>query len=274
MGKASFEETMDNFLRAGAYGQKEATKGVSASIICGKRANIGTGVCELMMDVKALPKSVRLFHDVKESMNISEFNSALAPTIANYQKAEKKMNKPAVLIESDVDDMEDEESDEEPERYISPVENTPDIVIRLTEDDFDDGKRKMMVYYGTTEMEMDSDDEDAEEMLSLSFDSKEPRKVSVRWKNGLKIGKEMFQGFDEEHGVYMPLEGVPLEEQGRFARIVDSGLRVKKEPVDEPMEPVKVKKDEKKPVNKTVKKSKKKASTLPGSLQQMSYLDF
>lgn len=55
MGKASFEETMDNFLKAGAYGQKEETRGVSASIICGKRANIGTGLCELLIDIKALP---------------------------------------------------------------------------------------------------------------------------------------------------------------------------------------------------------------------------
>jgi DNA-directed RNA polymerase beta' subunit len=67
MGKASFEETMDNFLKAGAYGQREATRGVSASIICGKRANIGTGVCELMMDVKALSGRVRVLHDVQEN---------------------------------------------------------------------------------------------------------------------------------------------------------------------------------------------------------------
>ena len=40
MGKASFEETMDNFLKAGLYGEQEETKGVSASIICGKIAHI------------------------------------------------------------------------------------------------------------------------------------------------------------------------------------------------------------------------------------------
>ena len=43
MGKASFEETMDTFFDAkDRQGQCEPTKGVSASIICGKRANIGT----------------------------------------------------------------------------------------------------------------------------------------------------------------------------------------------------------------------------------------
>jgi len=71
MGKASFEETMDNFLKAGAYGQKEETRGVSASIICGKRASVGTGVCELIVDIKSLPKSVPILHKVKENIVVT-----------------------------------------------------------------------------------------------------------------------------------------------------------------------------------------------------------
>lgn len=55
MGKASFEESMDNFLNAAAHGDVEPTKGVSASIVCGKRANIGTGMMELSIDLKKLP---------------------------------------------------------------------------------------------------------------------------------------------------------------------------------------------------------------------------
>jgi len=62
-GKASFEETMDNFLRAGMYGQEEATKGVSASVICGKVAQMGTGCFDLKMDIPKLcrqqPKSIQ-----------------------------------------------------------------------------------------------------------------------------------------------------------------------------------------------------------------------
>lgn len=53
-GKASFEETLDNFLKAGVYGQQEPTRGVSASIICGKMASVGTGMCELRMDMSHL----------------------------------------------------------------------------------------------------------------------------------------------------------------------------------------------------------------------------
>jgi intein/homing endonuclease len=53
-GKASFEETLDNFLKAGVFGQEEQTRGVSASIICGKIAPIGTGMCDLAIDVAKL----------------------------------------------------------------------------------------------------------------------------------------------------------------------------------------------------------------------------
>jgi DNA-directed RNA polymerase beta' subunit len=55
MGKASFEESVDNFLKAAANGDIEPTNGVSASIICGKRANIGTGMMDIKIDIKNLP---------------------------------------------------------------------------------------------------------------------------------------------------------------------------------------------------------------------------
>lgn len=55
LGKASFEETLDNLLNAGVYGEKESTDGVSASVICGKLGKFGTGICELKMDVAKLP---------------------------------------------------------------------------------------------------------------------------------------------------------------------------------------------------------------------------
>jgi DNA-directed RNA polymerase beta' subunit len=54
-GRASFEETMDNFLNAAAQGEIEPTEGVSASIICGKRASIGTGMIDLAIDFDQLP---------------------------------------------------------------------------------------------------------------------------------------------------------------------------------------------------------------------------
>jgi DNA-directed RNA polymerase beta' subunit len=53
--KSSFEETLDNFLDAGAQGLVENTKGVSAAIMCGKRSGIGTGACKILIDFDMLP---------------------------------------------------------------------------------------------------------------------------------------------------------------------------------------------------------------------------
>ena len=61
--RASFEETMDNFLKAAAFGEKEHTRGVSASIICGKRSNVGTGAMELLVDVGMLANAAPTIKD-------------------------------------------------------------------------------------------------------------------------------------------------------------------------------------------------------------------
>lgn len=49
LSRASFEEVMDHFLTASVFQEEEDLSGVSASIICGKRAKIGTGLCDLIM---------------------------------------------------------------------------------------------------------------------------------------------------------------------------------------------------------------------------------
>ena len=52
MSKASFEESTDNFLRAAYNTELETTDGVSASIICGKKAKNGTGIMDLELDLE------------------------------------------------------------------------------------------------------------------------------------------------------------------------------------------------------------------------------
>ena len=54
LSKASFEETLDNLMNAGLYGETENPNSVSTSIICGKLGSFGTGVCELKVDVSKL----------------------------------------------------------------------------------------------------------------------------------------------------------------------------------------------------------------------------
>ena len=55
LSKASFEESLDNFLKAGAFGEKENTKSVSASIMLGKTGRFGTGICDLIVNIGQLP---------------------------------------------------------------------------------------------------------------------------------------------------------------------------------------------------------------------------
>ena len=51
LAKASFEESVDNFMKAGTYGEVDSTTGCSASLMCGKVAKTGTGLCELIMKI-------------------------------------------------------------------------------------------------------------------------------------------------------------------------------------------------------------------------------
>ncbi len=52
-GKASFEESLENFLQASIIGSKEDSLGNSASIVCGKKAKAGTGFMSLKIDLDA-----------------------------------------------------------------------------------------------------------------------------------------------------------------------------------------------------------------------------
>ena len=63
LSRSTFEESIDILLKAGFYGQKETTNGVSASIICGKRANIGSGVCDLKMDLTKIKGLGTIVHE-------------------------------------------------------------------------------------------------------------------------------------------------------------------------------------------------------------------
>ena len=55
LGKASFEETLDNFINACFFSETEQTNGVSASVMLGKRSNVGSGLCDLLINVAELP---------------------------------------------------------------------------------------------------------------------------------------------------------------------------------------------------------------------------
>ena len=182
MSKASFEESMDNFLKAGAYGQIETTNGVSASIICGKRAMIGTGICDLMINVKSLPYCSEILNDIVEEKKVIKIS------------VKKKEEKEVVVVEKKKKEID-----------------------RLTEKDFIGCKYKAKIFFGTAEIIYNDSNE---EELSITYDSKIAKEFVLTWKNGIKVGKEIFSGYDEINKCYMLLEDIDLVEQGRFMKIV------------------------------------------------------
>lgn len=54
LGKASFEESLENFLQASIAGTLDTTTGNSASIVCGKKSRAGTGFVSLKVDLDAI----------------------------------------------------------------------------------------------------------------------------------------------------------------------------------------------------------------------------
>ena len=73
---------MDNYIKSSFNCDVEKTKGVSASIICGKRANIGTGFIDLKIDIKKLPKSI-LFKE--EGVSECQKKTQIKPRVYNLK---------------------------------------------------------------------------------------------------------------------------------------------------------------------------------------------
>ena len=56
LAKAAFEESLDNFLRSGLFGEKENITGVSAAIMLGKIPKVGTGSFDVVVDIEQLDR--------------------------------------------------------------------------------------------------------------------------------------------------------------------------------------------------------------------------
>jgi len=54
MGKASFEESMETFIKAAKFSEKDKFTGVSAAVIGGKKPRIGTSFFDLLMNMKQI----------------------------------------------------------------------------------------------------------------------------------------------------------------------------------------------------------------------------
>ena len=78
MAKASFEESLENFLKAGVNGEKENANGVSASIMLGKMPNIGTGVFDLIVDIQKLIDNAPIEKEERKENHIKNEKNDIA----------------------------------------------------------------------------------------------------------------------------------------------------------------------------------------------------
>jgi len=60
LAKSSFEDTTDQFIKAGMFGEKDKLKGVSSNIMMGQTIKSGTGLSELLLDEN------KLIHELSE----------------------------------------------------------------------------------------------------------------------------------------------------------------------------------------------------------------
>tara|TARA_Y100000389_G_scaffold202280_1_gene247137 strand:+ start:744 stop:4703 length:3960 start_codon:yes stop_codon:yes gene_type:complete len=54
IAKASFEQSLDNFVKASFHSENELLNGVSSNIMCGKKINVGSNMCNLYQDLSYL----------------------------------------------------------------------------------------------------------------------------------------------------------------------------------------------------------------------------
>jgi hypothetical protein len=79
LAKACFEQPIDNFLFSATKGEKELLKGVTSNICMGKLNKMGTGMCDLILDINKIILS--------NSVN-SQNNNLLPDTITGLNEEE------------------------------------------------------------------------------------------------------------------------------------------------------------------------------------------
>jgi DNA-directed RNA polymerase beta' subunit len=107
LAKASFEESLDNFLKAGVFGDVETTKGVSASIMCGKRSKIGSGLCDLLYCIDGSGPSNQKHTLSTDPIKETNNKQAIFTDLSKWLHATRKLSS----VDNDDDDYEDDSID-------------------------------------------------------------------------------------------------------------------------------------------------------------------
>ena len=90
LAKCSFEDTTDQLIKAGIFGEKDKLNGVSSNIMMGQIIKAGTGMCDLYLD---------------EEKMISELSSINATTEDFTEVTNKNIN--YLLQDDDIDGLEE-----------------------------------------------------------------------------------------------------------------------------------------------------------------------
>ena len=66
LAKCSFEDTTDQLIKAGLFGEKDKLNGVSSNIMMGQIINAGTGLCDIYLDEKKMIEEMKDISFTKE----------------------------------------------------------------------------------------------------------------------------------------------------------------------------------------------------------------
>ena len=58
LAKCSFEDTTDQLIKAGIFGEKDKLNGVSSNIMMGQTIKAGTGMCDILLDERKLMEEI------------------------------------------------------------------------------------------------------------------------------------------------------------------------------------------------------------------------
>ena len=114
LSKASFEESLDNFLKCAIQGEIESTSGVSASIMCGKRANLGSGLSKIIPDLSQFQNvKVHDMSDIEQKIKDREFELEMKHEMKQEKEPHEEIKIEDELIEvneievNEIDQMND-----------------------------------------------------------------------------------------------------------------------------------------------------------------------
>jgi len=110
LAKASFEESLDNFLKAGVFGDVEQISGISASIMCARRSRVGTGICDLVADI---PKFIGtgIIRDGNIMENVNPSFKSLSGKLLKPMSGITKKSKSVIQDNEEIDFISDSDSE-------------------------------------------------------------------------------------------------------------------------------------------------------------------